>query len=220
MEGGDPIVAPAQAQRWFADGLRCVGLAHYGRSAYAVGTGDAGPLSRAGLELLREFQSLGMILDLTHSSDPSFFQALDAFAGPVLASHNNCRALVPGDRQYSDEQIRLLIGRNAVIGVACDAWMLVPDYVRGQTPREAATLESVADHIDHICQIAGNTKHVGIGSDLDGGFGTEQSPLEIDSIADLQKLEPILRGRGYSDGDVAAVFHGNWLRFFTANLPK
>src|SRR5206468_2059977 len=118
---------------------------------------------------------------------------LDLFAGPVLASHNNCRALVPGDRQFSDEQIRLLIQRNAVIGAACDSWMLVPNYIRGQTPREAATLASVADHIDHTCQIAGNTKHVGIGSDLDGGFGTEQSPLEIDSIADLQKLEPILR---------------------------
>ena len=220
MEGADPIVAPAQAEQWYADGLRCVGLAHYGRSAYAVGTGDSGPLTPAGVELLREFEKLGMIVDLTHSSDPSFFQALDTFRGPVIASHNNCRALVPGDRQYSDEQIKRLIERDAVIGVACDAWMLVSNYVRGQTARESATLNSVADHIDHICQLAGNARHVGIGSDLDGGFGTEQSPLEIDSIADLQKLEPILRGRGYSDADVVAVSHGNWLRFFQSNLPK
>ena len=219
MEGADPIVSPSQAAEWFARGLRCVGLAHYGRSAYAVGTGDAGPLTPAGVELLREFEKFGMIVDLTHSSDPSFFQALDVFAGPVIASHNNCRALVPGDRQYSDDQIKRLIERDAVIGVACDSWMLVPNYVRGKTPREAATLASVADHIDHICQLAGNVNHVGIGSDLDGGFGTEQSPLEIDSIADLQKLAPILRSRGYNDANVAAVFHGNWLRFFRSHLP-
>jgi membrane dipeptidase len=220
MEGADPIVTPAQAARWFADGLRCVGLAHYGRSAYAVGTGDAGPLTPAGAELLHEMDRLDMILDLTHSSDPSFFQALEHFAGPILASHNNCRALVPGDRQYSDEQIRLLIQRKGVIGVACDAWMLTPDYVRGQTPRESITLAHVADQIDHICQVAGNADHVGIGSDLDGGFGTEQTPHEIDSIADLQKLEPILRQRGYSETAVANVFHGNWLRFFRENLPN
>jgi membrane dipeptidase len=220
MEGADPIVSPAQAEQWHAAGVRCVGLAHYGRSAYAVGTGDAGPVTPAGIELLREFEKLGMIVDLTHSSDPSFFQALDVFAGPVIASHNNCRALVPGDRQFSDEQIRRLIERDAVIGVACDSWMLVPNYKRGQTPREAATLNSVADHIDHICQLAGNANHVGIGSDLDGGFGTEQSPLEIDSIADLQKLAPILQQRGYSESDVAAIFHGNWLRFFRLHLPQ
>src|SRR5439155_6933386 len=111
MEGADPIVTPEHARDWFDHGLRCVGLAHYGASAYAVGTGAAGPLTPAGIELLHEFERLGMIVDLTHSSDPSFFQALDLFAGPVLASHNNCRALVPGDRQYSDGQIRLLIQR-------------------------------------------------------------------------------------------------------------
>ena len=218
MEGADPIVSPADAQYWYEAGVRCVGLAHYGRSAYAVGTGDAGPLTRFGVRLLRAFEKVGMILDLTHSSDPSFFQALDSFDGPVLASHNNCRALVPGDRQFSDEQIKRLIERGAVIGVACDSWMLVPNYKRGQTPREAATLSTVADHVDHICQLAGNTCHVGIGSDLDGGFGTEQSPLEIDSIGDLQKLAPILRARGYSQADVAAIFNGNWLRFFRSNL--
>jgi membrane dipeptidase len=220
MEGADPIVSPAQAEKWFAAGLRCVGLAHYGPSAYAVGTGDAGPLTPAGVELLREFERLGMIVDLTHSSDPSFFGALDEFAGPVFASHNNCRALVPGDRQYSDEQIRLLIERQAVIGVACDAWMLAPGYQRGVTPRESITLNHLADQIDHIAQISGNANHVAIGSDLDGGFGTEQVPAEIDTIADLQKLIPILQSRGYDESDVENIFHGNWVRFFRQHLPK
>jgi membrane dipeptidase len=220
MEGADPIVSPAQAERWFADGLRTVGLAHYGASAYGVGTGSSGPLTLAGVELLKEFDRLGIILDLTHSSDPTFFQALDVFRGPVHASHNNVRKLVPGDRQYGDEQIKLLIQRDAVIGAVCDNWQLHPNYKRGETPRELITLNNVADTIDHICQLAGNTNHVGIGSDLDGGFGTEQSPLEIDTIADLQKLAPILAGRGYSQADIEKIFHANWLRFFRQNLPK
>ena len=141
-----------------------------------------------------------MIVDLTHSSDPSFFQALDVFSGPVIASHNNCRAIIPGDRQYSDEQIKLLIQRKAVIGASCDGWMLYPNYKHGQTPKDAITYNDIVNHIDHICQIAGNTNHVAIGSDLDGGFGYEQTPKELNSIADLQLARagaeiPRLHGR-------------------------
>ena len=141
-----------------------------------MGTGDSGPLTQKGIELLKEFDRLGMILDATHSSDPSFYQAMELFHGPVMASHNNCRALVPGDRQFSDEQIRLLVERDAVIGVAFDSWMLYPGFVIGQTHGSAASLTAVADHIDHICQLAGKRKHIALGTDLDGGFGTEQSP--------------------------------------------
>jgi membrane dipeptidase len=219
MEGADPIVSPAQAQAWWADGLRSVGLAHYGKSHYAVGTGDDGPLTPKGVELLKEFDRLGMILDATHSSDQSFFQAMDLFAGPVMASHNNCRALVPGDRQFADEQIKLLLQRNAVIGVALDSWMLHPGFVIGKTHGSIVPLASVVDHIDHICQLAGDAKHVAIGTDLDGGFGTEQSPAGLETIADLQKLDEILASRGYAAPDIDNIFHGNWLRFFLEALP-
>jgi membrane dipeptidase len=199
--------------------LRTVGLAHYGKSHYAVGTGDNGPLTQKGTELLKEFDRLGMILDATHSSDSSFFQAMDSFSGPVMASHNNCRALVPGDRQFSDEQIKLLIQRKAVIGVAFDAWMLQPNFVIGKTPGASVSLSSVADNIDHICQLAGNADHVAFGTDLDGGFGTEQSPGGLDTIADLQKFNEILSQRGYASADVDRIFHGNWLQFFMRSLP-
>ena len=173
-----------------------------------------------GVRLLKEFERLGMILDATHLSDTSFFQALDTFGGPVLASHNNCRALVPDGRQFSDEQIRLLIDRGAVIGAALDAWMLVPGWVRGQTTRDVVGLDAVADHIDRVCQLAGNARHAAIGSDLDGGFGTEQVPAGLDRISDLQKLDAILSARGYPPEDVDAIFHGNWLRFFREHLPR
>jgi membrane dipeptidase len=158
-------------------------------------------------------------VDLTHCAEPGFFEALDRFAGPVHASHNMCRALVPGDRQFSDDQIRALIDRGAVIGMALDAWMLHPGWKVGETSSEAVSLQAVADHVDHVCHLAGNARHVGIGSDLDGGFGTEQVPRDLGSIAGLQKLDGILKARGYADADIDAIFHGNWLRFFTENLP-
>ena len=219
MEGTDPIVRPEQAREWWDAGLRAAGLAHYGRSHHACGTGTSGPLSSAGLELLRQFRRLGISLDVTHLCDQSMDQALDVYDGPVLASHHNCRALVPRNRQLSDEQIKRLVSRKAVIGVALDAWMLCPGWVRGKTAPEVIGLDAVADHIDHVCQLAGSPFHSAIGSDLDGGFGHEQTPHDLKRYRDLQKLADILASRGYSDEDVDLIFHGNWLRFFREHLP-
>jgi membrane dipeptidase len=212
MEGADPIVSPAQAARWWEDGLRVVGLAHYGPSAYAHGTASSGGLTLRGVDLLRAMAELGMILDLTHLADQSFWEALKIWKGPALASHNNCRALVPGDRQFDDDQIRAIVERGGVIGVAFDAWMLAPDWSLSLRPK--VQLQAVADHIDYICQIAGNARHVAIGSDLDGGYGTEQCPEGLDTIADLQEIPDLLAGRRYSETEIAGVMHGNWLRFF------
>ena len=207
------------ADEWFAAGVRSVGLAHYGPGVYAHGTGGDGPLTPAGRELLDALDRLGMILDLTHCAEPGFFEALDRFHGAVHASHNMARALVPGDRQFSDEQLRRLITRGGVIGMALDAWMIVRGWERGVSSPAGVSLQHVADHVDHICQLAGDCRHVGIGSDLDGGFGTEQTPADVQSIADLQELGSVLARRGYSDGDIDGVFSGNWLRFFTSALP-
>jgi membrane dipeptidase len=214
MEGADPILSPDHAVEWHQAGLRAVGLAHYGPSAYAQGTGCEGGLTAQGRDLLRVMEQLNLILDLTHLADESFWEALKQFRGPVLASHNNCRAITPHQRQFDDDQIRAIIERDGVIGAALDAWMLTPGWTRAGATNPRVTLESVLNHVDHICQLAGNVRHVAIGSDLDGGFGTEQSPEDLDTIADLQALNPLLRKRGYSDADVKAIFHGNWLRFF------
>ena len=164
------------------------------------------------LHLLHEMERLGIILDLTHLSDEAFWEALDIFSGTVIASHNNCRTLVPHQRQFDDKQIHAIIDRDGVIGAAFDNWMIRPGWVRGSKENERVVIEHVVDHIDHICQLAGNAKHAAIGSDLDGGFGREQSPSDLDTIADLQKLVDILTGRGYSMEDVSLIMHGNWLR--------
>ncbi len=219
MEGADPIVEPAQAEDWWNNGLRVVGPVHYGVGQYAHGTATEGPLTQKGVALLREFERLGMVLDVTHFSDESFRQALKLFSGPVLASHHNCRALVEDQRQLSDEQIRLLIERNAVVGTALDAWMLYPGWKRGVTDPGVVSLEDAADHIDYICQMAGTARHCALGTDLDGGFGTEQTPGDLDTYSDVHKLEEILGRRGYSSADIDGIFYLNWLEFFRRCLP-
>ncbi|WOK07496.1 membrane dipeptidase [Imperialibacter roseus] len=215
LEGADSIVTLGHLERVYAYGLRALGPAHYGPGRYAQGTDATGGLGPKGRELLKEMERLGIILDATHLCDDSFWEALDNYQGPVWASHNNCRALVNHNRQFSDEQIKELIGRGAVIGGALDAWMMVPGWVRGQsTPRAMdCNLEKMIDHMDHICQLAGNALHIGIGSDLDGAFGKEQCPYDLNTIADLQTVPDLLTKRGYSENEVEQVMHGNWLRF-------
>ena len=215
LEGADSLIDIGYLEKAWKYGLRALGPAHYGPGRYANGTDASGKMGTEGLELLIEMERLNIILDATHLCDDSFWQALDHYNGHVWASHNNARALVNHNRQYSDEQIKALIERGAVIGGALDAWMIKPGWTRGtSTPKEMqCNLESVVDHIDHICEIAGNTLHVGIGSDLDGGYGREQCPYDLETIADLQKLVPLFYSHGYSETDVQNIMHGNWLRF-------
>src|ERR1700722_3064788 len=215
LEGADSIVNIEYLERAWQYGLRAIGPAHYGPGRYANGTDSTGKMNQNGLDLLRKMEELNIILDATHLCDDAFWQALENFNGHVWASHNNCRALVNHNRQYSDEQIEVLIDRDAVIGGAFDAWMIVPGWVRGQsTPQNMnCNIEKVIDHLDHICQIAGNALHIGIGSDLDGAFGKEQSPYDLETIADLQKIPALLTARGYNDTDIGNIMHGNWLRF-------
>jgi membrane dipeptidase len=215
LEGADSIVTLKYLERAYRYGLRALGPAHYGPGRYAQGTDATGTMGSQGLALLKEMERLNIILDATHLCDDSFWEAMNNFKGHVWASHNNCRALVNHNRQFSDEQIKELIDRDAVIGGVLDAWMMVPDWQRGKsTPQNAnCTLDVLIDHFDHICQIAGNAMHVAIGSDLDGAFGKEQSPADLETIADLQKIGPLLQKRGYKPADIENIMHGNWLRF-------
>ncbi|NIP92999.1 MAG: peptidase M19 [Akkermansiaceae bacterium] len=221
LEGADSIRTPAHLEAAYEQGLRAIGPAHYGVGRYALGHDQEGPLSAEGRELVAEMDRLGFILDATHLCDRTFHDVLDLFEGPVWASHSNCRALVDNPRQFSDEQIKRLIERGAVIGGALDTWMMIPGWERGvSTPAETGiVLDHLLDHTDHICQLAGNADHVGIGSDLDGGFGTEQSPGDLDSIADLARFDSLLEARGYSPEDIDRILNGNFFRFLQLHLP-
>lgn len=215
LEGADSLVNLHYVEKAYAKGLRAIGPAHYGPGRYANGTDASGGLNADGKALLQEMDRLNMILDATHLCDDAFWDAMDIFKGPVWASHNNVRALVNHNRQFSDEQLKELINRDAVIGGAMDAWMMVPHWVRGKSDPKAmqCNLEKLIDHMDHICQLAGNARHIGIGSDLDGAFGKEQCPYDLETIADLDKIPDLLAKRGYTQQDIAGVMYGNWLRF-------
>lgn len=215
LEGADSIITVDHLERSYEQGLRAIGPAHYGPGTYAHGTDSVGGIGSKGKELLKKIEELNLILDATHLCDVSFWETMKVYNGPVWASHNNCRKFVDHNRQYSDEQITELISRDAVIGIALDAWMMVPNWVRGESTPESmgVSLKQMVDNIDHICQLSGNSLHVGIGTDLDGAFGKEQSPADLDTIADLQKVPQMLFDKGYGEQDVDNIMHQNFLNF-------
>jgi membrane dipeptidase len=215
LEGADSLVTLQHLEKAYAYGLRAVGPAHYGPGRYANGTDSSGRMGQEGISLLREMDNLHMILDVTHLCDDAFWQALDVFKGPIWASHNNCRSIVDHNRQFSDEQLKALIERGAIIGAAMDAWMIVPGWKKKISDPVGmnCSLEKLIDHMDHICQMAGDASHICIGSDLDGGFGKEQCPYDISTIADLRKFPELLSARGYAEDDVISVMHGNVTAF-------
>jgi len=221
LEGADSIVSMEHLERLYEKGLRAIGPAHYGPGTYAHGTDAIGGIGTKGKSLLKKIESLKLILDATHLCDQSFWETMSHYNGPVWASHSNCRKWVPNERQFDDAQIKELISREAVIGMAFDAWMMLPNWEHGRTQPKSSglVLETIVDHIDHICQLAGNSDHVMIGSDLDGGFGNEQCPSDLDTIADLQKLDSILRKRGYTNQDISKLFSNNGLNFLRRYLP-
>ncbi len=215
LEGADSIINLDYLYNLYDQGLRAIGPAHYGPGTYAFGTGSIGGIGEKGKELLKEIEKLNLILDVTHLCDQSFWETLDNYNGNLWASHSNTRAVVPDERQFSDDQIKELIKRGAVIGMAFDAWMMIPNWERGISNPEQKELliENIVDHIDHICQLTGSSNHVGLGSDLDGGFGKEQCPSDLGTIADLQKLDGILKKRGYNDDDINKIFNKNFIDF-------
>jgi membrane dipeptidase len=214
LEGADPIREEPDLHMLFDAGLRIVGLS-WRRTRFAGGTGAPGPLTAQGIQLIPVLDRLGIIHDTSHLAEESFWQLLDLTAGPVIASHSNCRAFVPTDRQLSDEMIRALSSRDGVIGINFFDKFLVPPPDRG---RRRATLADVVAHVRHICDLAGDAAHVGLGTDMDGGFGRDQLPQEIETSADLPRLSAALSAAGFGDGDVIAIMAGNWMRFFKRNL--
>ncbi len=216
MESADPILGPDNVEDWWEAGLRSVSLTHFGANTYGHGTGTVGGLYPPAFPLMDALRAAGVILDVTHASDLALRQILDYWDGPIHASHCNCRALVDIQRLLTDDIIKELCKRGGVIGV-----VFVENFINPATaalasvpPASTRPMSAVVDHIDHICQLAGNADHVAIGSDLDGGFGREYSPTDMDSIADLQKFLGILQQRGYSEEDVTKIAHGNMLRLF------
>jgi membrane dipeptidase len=220
MEGADGIRTPDELPEWWDAGLRIIGLALRG-TRYSGGTNEPGPLTSEGRELLEAMADIGFGLDLSHMDPPAALQAVERYPGPVIVSHANPLGMLKGrdsNRYLPDDLIDRIFERDGVIGAMPSNPFLLSGWTVADG-KAAVSLDLFADHLDYLCQRAGDARHVGIGSDYDGGFGRESTPAEIDSIADLQKTAAVLAGRGYSDADIQAIFNGNWLRKLNEILP-
>ena len=157
-----------------------------------------------------------MILDLSHMADDAVWQALERYGGPIIASHTNCRVILPTDRHFTDDQIRAAAQRDVVIGVVLHNGFLVAGWKREQGPVE---LDAVLRHLDHVRELVGDARHSGIGSDFDGGAGNQSTPRPFDTVADLGALADGLRAHDYSEDEISGILGGNFLRTFTGALP-
>ncbi|MBL8892918.1 MAG: membrane dipeptidase [Planctomycetaceae bacterium] len=219
MEGADPLLEPDTIYEFHAAGLRALGLTHYGVNRYGGGTSTDAPLAPAAFPLLKLCEELGMTIDVTHLSDTAFWQVIENFHGRIHASHQNARGICNWQRQFSDDQIRVVLERDGVLGVAFDVIMLQPGFVRGTSVPEV-TLDRAIKQIEYVQTLAGGSlRNIGLGTDLDGAFGYEQTPLDLNRYRDLQSLVERLQARGFSLEEVQNLFHGNWLRFFSEALP-
>ena len=222
MEGAEGIRDLSELQEWHELGLRLIGPAWVG-TRYSGGWREPGPLTRDGRGLLSAMEDFNFILDLSHMDEKASLEALDMYRGPIVATHGNCQSLLRGDdsnRHLSDRVIEGIVERDGVIGVAVYNSYLKAGWLVGKDKREEVPLRYVADHIDHICQIAGDAIHAGIGSDFEGGFGLQSVPPEIDTVADLQNLVSLLQERGYSETDIVNILGGNWIARLKRDLPK
>ncbi|NDJ78475.1 MAG: peptidase M19 [Chloroflexi bacterium] len=220
MEGADPILEPPQVEEWYARGLRIIGPA-WTQTRYSGGTKALGPLTDLGRELLEVMADFNIILDLSHMAPEACLEALDRYEGPIIAGHANplrFRKDRP-DRNLSDDIIRGIGERDGVIGIIPYNLFLVEGWKRWDR-KDAATMDTVLAAIDHVCQVTGSARHVGLGSDFDGGFGAESTPAEFETITDLWQIGTALAARGYAPDDVAAVLSGNSLRVLRASLPE
>jgi len=220
MEGAEGILNLDELPRWWEAGLRIIGLAWTG-TRFSGGTREPGPLTSEGKALLESMAELGFILDLSHMDAAAAFQALERYEGTTITSHANASRLVraySGNRLLDDDLIRAMIERDVVIGTVPFNNFLQADWEQNGG-RQAVSLSMLADQMDYICQIAGDAHHVGIGTDFDGGFGLQSSPRELDSIADLPLILPLLSAKGYSEAELEAIAHGNFLRVLQSALP-
>ena len=161
-----------------------------------------------GVQLLKAMRRKRVILDLSHMADQAVADAFAMWRGPIMASHSNARAIVPGDRQITDATAREVARRGGVIGVSF--------YQKHLRSSGRATLDDVVKQVLHHARASGGPEHVGLGTDLDGGFDAKQAP--INDLAELKELPARLR-RSFSKAQVQGVMGDNWLAFLARALP-
>lgn len=221
MEGAEAIRQPQELEIWWQQGVRIIGPA-WASNRFCGGTGEPGPLTTEGFDLLEGMAQLGFILDISHMDEKAVLQSLDTYPRVIIATHANSLALLKdaeSNRFLSDKVLNHLIERGGIVGVVPFNRFLLWGWSPSDG-RQSVSLDRMVAQIDYICQIAGDAHHVGIGSDFDGGFGLQMVPGEINTIADLRKLIPLLAEKGYTENNIADILGGNWLALLRRALPE
>jgi membrane dipeptidase len=218
MEGADPIVQVNDLSGWWERGLRMIGLT-FGDTKYGAGVAGGsttfreGGLTAEGVGLLEKMAEQGFIWDISHLAEEGVWQGLDLGFHRVCASHANAQTLIPTDRHLSDEIICAVAERNGVIGL-----VLYNGFLESRWKQDKTIVVTLDEHVrrqaEYIAKLT-SWKHVGIGSDLDGGLGLEESPLEINTVADLYKVGAIVPAEVRD-----AVLSSNWMSFLRRSLPQ
>lgn len=218
MECADPILDPDDLPNWVEGGVVAIGMAWWHESRYAGGNGsDNAGLTDLGRALVPAMDELNVVHDASHLSQRSLDELFELTDAPVIASHSNSRALLPGEnhRHLSDASIREIARRGGVIGINLVRNFLDPTLAASKKPIKGdATIAQVCGHIEHVCEVVGDRAHVGLGSDMDGGITADDLPEGIDTPSDLTKITDALAERGWSDEDVRAFAWSNWASFW------
>lgn len=210
IEGGEAVEGSLALLRdYHRLGVRAMGLTWNQRNDIADGQGEksAGSgLTDFGVSVVKEMERLGMLVDVSHLSDSSFWAVDKVAERPYIASHSNCRALAPASRNLTDQQIEALAKKGGVIGVVFAGSFVDEDPAK-------VSLRRLCDHIDHIKKVAG-IDYVGLGSDFDG-FGVPQgSGVVMKDASEFPGLTGELVARGYTEKEIRKVLGGNWMRLY------
>ena len=217
MKGAEPVSEPKQLEEWLEFGIRVVAPA-WQQTRYAVSANSDGGLTLLGYELLDVMAGFNVLLDISAMSERAAADALDAYEGAIIASHSNPRHFHDSPRCLSDEQILRLAERDGVMGIMVYNRFLRKDWHPRDHKRQVKLAHWV-DAVDHVCQLTGSVAHVGLGSDIDGGYRYKALPAEIDTSSDLWLLTRALRERGFSEDESAAILGENMLRKLKESLP-
>ncbi len=222
VEGADAIQSPEELGWWADRGVVAVGLSWAKGSRYAGGNTEQHGLTALGKRMVLEMDRLGVVHDVSHLSDASMDEVFGLAHGRIIASHSNCRGLLndaANQRHLRDESIRAIAARDGVIGINLFSRFLNAARPADATPRgdylgERAPLEHVVAHVKRVCDLTGSMRHVALGSDMDGGFGADRLPTDVNGPRDLVRIAEALSGGGFSDEDIRAFAWGNWARYW------
>jgi len=210
VEGGEALEGELAVLRMlFRLGIRAIGLTWNQKNQLATGIGEDKPgegLTDFGMQVIREMNRLGMVVDLAHINRQGFFDTLNISSDPVIVSHANARAVCDHPRNLADDQLRALRDIDGVIGMSCCPDFVDPAY---------ATIDKLLDHFVHVAEVAG-VEHLGIGADFDG---IQEVIAGLEDVTGLPRLAEGLSQRGFSREEIDKITHKNFIRVLKKVLP-